>query len=124
MPKFVIPPSPIGLHGDVRPRQYVGVVGRRAAWLGTETGQADAFDAVVKKTAEIRDIRTGIHLMKEASGIAESRSSKKIAMKDAEEAISKVSQFHAKDTGELEEDEQFILGLLDLALERTAGDHG
>lgn len=74
--------------------------------------EQDAFDAVVEKTAEIRDIRTGIHLMKEASGIAESRSSKKVAMKDAEEAISRVSQFHAKDTGELGEDEQFILGII------------
>ncbi len=43
VPKFEIAPSPIGLRGDVRPRQYVGVVGRKAAWLGSETGEAELW---------------------------------------------------------------------------------
>ena len=33
VPRFAIAPSPIGLRGDVRPRQYLGVVGPRSAWL-------------------------------------------------------------------------------------------
>ncbi len=41
--KFAVAPSLIGLRGDVRPRQYVGVVGRRAAWLGWETGEAELW---------------------------------------------------------------------------------
>src|SRR5512136_2240711 len=43
VPRFAIAPSPIGLHGDVRPRQYLGVVGPRSAWLGTETGEAELW---------------------------------------------------------------------------------
>jgi hypothetical protein len=43
VPKFDIAPSAIGLRGDVRPRQYVGVVGRKAAWLGWETGEAELW---------------------------------------------------------------------------------
>ena len=43
VPKFDISASPIGLRGDVRPRQYVGVVGRKAAWLGWETGEAELW---------------------------------------------------------------------------------
>jgi glycogen debranching enzyme len=41
--RFAIAPSPIGLRGDVRPRQYLGVVGPRSAWLGVETGEAELW---------------------------------------------------------------------------------
>jgi hypothetical protein len=43
VPRFAISPSPIGLRNDVRPRQYLGVVGRRSAWLGQETGEAELW---------------------------------------------------------------------------------
>ena len=43
VPRFEIAPSPIGLSGDVRPRQYLGVLGRKAAWLGSETGEAELW---------------------------------------------------------------------------------
>jgi hypothetical protein len=43
VPRFAIEASPIGLVGDVRPHQYLGVVGRRAAWLGEETGAAELW---------------------------------------------------------------------------------
>jgi hypothetical protein len=41
--RFPIAPSPIALTGDVRPHQYLGVQGRKAAWLGEETGQAELW---------------------------------------------------------------------------------
>ena len=43
VPRFAILASPIGLRGDVRPRQYLGVVGPRSAWLGSETGEAELW---------------------------------------------------------------------------------
>jgi len=43
VPRFAIAPSPVGLRGDVRPRQYLGVVGPRSAWLGAETGEAELW---------------------------------------------------------------------------------
>lgn len=43
VPRFAIDASPIGLSGDARPHQYLGVVGRRAAWLGSETGEAEIW---------------------------------------------------------------------------------
>jgi len=43
VPRFAVAPSPIGLRGDVRPRQYLGVVGPRSAWLGVETGEAELW---------------------------------------------------------------------------------
>ncbi len=43
VPKFEIAASPLALRGDVRPHQYVGVIGRAAAWLGSETGEAELW---------------------------------------------------------------------------------
>lgn len=41
--RFDILRSPIELVGDVRPQQYLSVIGRSAAWLGSETGQAELW---------------------------------------------------------------------------------
>ena len=43
VPKFPIASSPISLKGDVRPHQFVSVLGRSAAWLGQETGEAEVW---------------------------------------------------------------------------------
>ena len=43
VPRFPITPSPIELTGPVRPGEYLGVTGPRAAWLGLETGQAELW---------------------------------------------------------------------------------
>ena len=43
VPRFPITPSPIELTGPVRPGEYLGVTGPRAAWLGTETGEAELW---------------------------------------------------------------------------------
>jgi len=55
VPRFAVLASPIGLRGDVRPRQYVGVVGPRAAWLGVETGEAELWVHPLK-------LASGFHL--------------------------------------------------------------
>ncbi len=52
VPKFVVSPSPIELRGDVRPRQYLGVVGRRAAWLGWEDGEAELWVHPIKLASD------------------------------------------------------------------------
>lgn len=43
VPRFEIHSSPITLSGDVRPHQYLGVLGRSAAWLGSESGEAEVW---------------------------------------------------------------------------------
>lgn len=43
VPRFEIAESPLTLRGDARPHQYLGAIGRRAAWLGTETGPAELW---------------------------------------------------------------------------------
>ena len=43
VPRFTIRPSPVELTGPVRPGEYLGVTGPRAAWLGVETGEAELW---------------------------------------------------------------------------------
>lgn len=58
----------------------------------------EAFSLISQKTFEKKDIRTGIHLLKESGNIAESESSKKILEKHANLAISKLKDMEIKDT--------------------------
>ena len=53
-----------------------------------------AFKLIVDKTAEVKDIRSGLFLMKEAALSAEDKSLKQIKLEDANIAISKLDEFH------------------------------
>src|SRR3989338_3489342 len=72
----------------------------------------DAFTLVCQKTAEVKDIRTGLYLMKEAGNLAESKSSRKVTAHFAQEAISKVKEFQSKDSEGLLDDEQLVLDII------------
>ncbi len=72
----------------------------------------DAFELIVKKSAAVEDIRAGLHLMKEAGLCAEARASRKIELKDAENAVKKMDEFSIKDSDSLANDEKEILGLI------------
>ncbi len=54
VPKFEISTSRIGLAGDVRPHQYLGVIGRAAVWLGKETGEAELWVHPLKLASDFR----------------------------------------------------------------------
>ncbi|HLC50300.1 MAG TPA: AAA family ATPase [Candidatus Nanoarchaeia archaeon] len=69
----------------------------------------DAFELVAKKTFEMQDLRTGLHLMKEAAHIAESKSSRKIILEHAQQSLNKIEEFTVKNPGDLASDEQLIL---------------
>lgn len=72
----------------------------------------DAFELIVKKAAEMQDIRTGLYLMKQAGLIAEDKSSRKITLEHAQLALEKIKDFSIKNPDELAEDEQLILDLV------------
>ncbi len=59
----------------------------------------DAFEEVIKKTAELNDIRSGLFLLKRSGEIAESRASKKIEPADVEKAVEKLKDFYEKPSG-------------------------
>jgi len=72
----------------------------------------DAFEVIVQKTVTLRDIRTGLYMMKEATLVAEERSSKKITMADVQVATKKLEDFSIKKTEELEEEVKLILDII------------
>ena len=84
--------------------------------------ESEAFEVIGKKTAEIEDIRTGLYLMKEAGNVAEDGSSKKITKKHAEKAITKLNDFDANKSDDLNEEEKFILHIIKKNTGKKSGD--
>ncbi len=73
--------------------------------------EEEAFKEVTEKCTELRDVRTGLYLMKEAGQIAEDKSSRKITLVHVAEAIKKADEFHIKPTEGLDDELQSILKL-------------
>lgn len=71
-----------------------------------------AFARAAKKTYELKDIRSGLFLMRESALLAEEQSRKKITLVDVEKAISKLENFNIKNSNELAEDTRFILTIV------------
>ncbi len=82
----------------------------------------EAFELIVKKTAEVQDIRLGLHLMREAASIAEDKVSRKITSEHANAAIAKIDQFVIKRISDLTEEEQGILEMIKRNSEKKIGD--
>ncbi|MEW6063349.1 MAG: AAA family ATPase [Nanoarchaeota archaeon] len=74
----------------------------------------DAFKAIVDKTYEAEDIRTGLYLMKEAGLLAERDSVKSITKKHAEMAIEKLGKFKIKKSSDMDGEEKELLKLIEL----------
>ncbi len=72
----------------------------------------DAFNLIANKTYELKDIRCGLHLMKESGLIAEDKSSRKIKLEYAKEALNKLDEFSVKNDTDLDSDMRFILKLI------------
>lgn len=71
----------------------------------------EAFELITKKTFELQDIRTGLHLMKESALIAENKASRKITLEHAQQALDKIDEFTIKNAEELQSEEKIILDL-------------
>jgi cell division control protein 6 len=72
----------------------------------------EAFDLVAKKATQIKDIRTGLYLMKEAGHAAEDESSKKISLNHVQIALKKLDEFTIKKKEVLADDNQMILEII------------
>ncbi len=71
-----------------------------------------AFETIAKKTFELKDIRLGLYLLREAAEIAEQSASKKITLEHANKALVKLDAFAIKKTDDLKDDTQMILELI------------
>ncbi|MBN2112143.1 AAA family ATPase [Candidatus Woesearchaeota archaeon] len=74
--------------------------------------EKDAFDLVAEKTADIKDIRCGLYLMRAAGMIAEDNEMRKIMLAHAKSAIQKLPEFTVKDKDELDDESQSILSIV------------
>jgi cell division control protein 6 len=74
--------------------------------------EKDAFDLVAEKTADLKDIRAGLFMMKEAGMAAEDNASKKINLEHAKTAAEKVPKFEIKDSEELDEEAKTVLEII------------
>ncbi|MBD3361666.1 AAA family ATPase [Candidatus Woesearchaeota archaeon] len=82
----------------------------------------EALGLIVDSATQKQDIRTGIHLLRESTRIAEDESSKKINIRHAEKAITKLEDFQIKKSSDLEEDTRFILSAIKENSEKKIGD--
>jgi len=71
-----------------------------------------AFDLIVNKTYQTKDLRTGLFLMRESGNIAENASSRKIKEDHVKLAILKQSKFKIKSSADFGEEERKILNLI------------
>jgi len=74
--------------------------------------EQNAFELAAKKAAELKDVRTGLYILKEAGNLAEDKSSRKITIKEVEEAIKKLDDFTIKKSTDLEDNTKMILDLI------------
>jgi len=72
----------------------------------------EAFSLICKKSFEMQDIRTGLHLMRESGLIAESKSSRKILLEHVEQAMKKLEEFTIKSKEDLGSDENMMLDIV------------
>ena len=71
-----------------------------------------AFERVVEKAYQAKDIRVGLYLLKEAGNIAEERASKKVEEQDVIKAISKLQDFSIKESSDLDDDARLALKMI------------
>jgi cell division control protein 6 len=81
-----------------------------------------ALDAIIQKTHQLNDLRTGLYLLKEAGLCAQEQASKKVELAHATIALEKIEEFKIKNKDELSEDTQKILELIKIKSPLKIGD--
>jgi Cdc6-like AAA superfamily ATPase len=90
-----------------------GIIKERADYaFYPNVWEQTALETVVKKTFELKDIRSGLFLLKESSLLAEENSSKKITQDYINGAVKKLDDFTIKNSALLEEDTKIIYQLV------------
>lgn len=87
-------------------KQRLGYAFAPGAW------DSDAFSAICSKAGEIKDIRTGLFLLRESGLCAEEKNSKRIMLEHANSAIEKLGFFTKNNVEELKDDTKEILALI------------
>lgn len=81
-----------------------------------------AFELVAKRAGEVRDVRAGLFLMKNAAIEAESKSSKKVLPLHVQTALARMDEFFVKHQEELEDETRRILEIVQQHSGKKIGD--
>ncbi len=84
--------------------------------------ESDAFEATVKKTYDIQDLRKGLYLLREAGNLAEDRSLRKITIEQIAAAIKKLDDFTINKEEALDSDSKAIFELIKKNPDKRTGD--
>lgn len=99
--------------GPYKPAEIESILKSRIGYAFYEDVWDDeAFDEVVNKAVELGDVRQGINLLRQAGLEAEQESSRRIKLKHAQAATSKLDTFTVKSSSDLEEDSQLVLDVV------------
>lgn len=74
-----------------------------------EAWDENAFENIVEQASKFRDVRIGLHMLKESARTAENNGAKKISPEHVQEATSKMAEFEVKNSEELTEDDKKIV---------------
>jgi cell division control protein 6 len=72
----------------------------------------ESIELITKRTFETKDIRTGLHLLREAALAAENDSSKKITIAHSNKALQNIDNFSIKKSDDLESQQKLILDII------------
>ncbi|MGV8151125.1 MAG: Cdc6/Cdc18 family protein [Candidatus Woesearchaeota archaeon] len=72
----------------------------------------DALEKMADKSAELKDIRMGLFLLRESALIAEEKSSKKVLLEHVDVAVRKIDQFAIKNSDDLDDESKSILKVI------------
>src|SRR5690606_1943004 len=82
----------------------------------------EAFNRIIDITTSLKDVRTGLYLLKESGLAAEEKAAKKVTVTHTQSAIKKLNEFKIKDTEKLDDDIQQILTLTKGSVDKRIGD--
>jgi archaeal cell division control protein 6 len=87
-----------------------GIIKERASYAFLPSVWPDEeLSKVINRTYEIRDIRTGLYLLRESTTIAEDKSLRKVTSECVDAAIAKLQDYSKNEKTDLEDDTKFIL---------------
>ncbi len=84
--------------------------------------ETTAFEAVVKKTASLQDVRSGIQLLKDSGDIAEGKASRKITIEHANQAINKIDELGTVKSTDLKDEDKTVLDIIKKNSKSKIGD--
>jgi archaeal cell division control protein 6 len=98
---------------DYNKKEIEGILQERLSYaFSVNAWDKEAFNLVVEKTAEIKDIRLGLFLLKEAGLCAEEKSSRNIIVDFVNKALTKVDDFTIKKADSLDPETKSIFALI------------